>query len=55
MSLDVAKLEVHEAEELEKDVEHMAMLKSIKSVELYYQDCKRALKKYDEKARDMIY
>jgi hypothetical protein len=35
-SLDVAKLEVHEAEELEKDVKYIATLKSIKSVELYY-------------------
>ncbi|ELR02782.1 hypothetical protein GMDG_08847, partial [Pseudogymnoascus destructans 20631-21] len=53
-SPDVAKLEAQEAEELEKDVEHMAKLKNMKSVELYYQDRRRALEKYDEKARDML-
>jgi hypothetical protein len=36
MSLDVVKLEVHKAEELGKDVKHIATLKSIKSVKLYY-------------------
>jgi hypothetical protein len=36
MLLDVVKLEVYKVEELGKDVKHMAMLKSIKSVELYY-------------------
>ncbi|KFZ18780.1 hypothetical protein V501_01001 [Pseudogymnoascus sp. VKM F-4519 (FW-2642)] len=45
---------VQEAGELGKDVAHMATLKNMKSVELYYQDRRRALKKYDEKARNMI-
>ncbi|ELR04069.1 hypothetical protein GMDG_08983, partial [Pseudogymnoascus destructans 20631-21] len=53
-SPDVAKLEAQEAEELEKDVEHMAKLKNMKSIELYYQDRRRALQKYDEKARGML-
>jgi hypothetical protein len=34
--LDIAKLEVYKVEELEKDVKHIATLKNIKSVELYY-------------------
>jgi hypothetical protein len=36
MLLDVAKLEVYKVEELEKDVKHIATLKNIKSVKLYY-------------------
>ncbi|KFY32533.1 hypothetical protein V493_00109 [Pseudogymnoascus sp. VKM F-4281 (FW-2241)] len=45
---------VQEAKELRKDVEHMATLKSMKGVELWYQDRRRALKEYDEKVKDMI-